>query len=704
MSINRESVIKRLRLYTLAGLVILTSSVARSELSTGAELENCLGRTTEVHTVVVAAPAVRSTTYSRFRAYLATLQPGVKVTPGKGPHLLVAAIELGAVPGLKNSGGKPLSLSAGGVGSVITDWTNAYPDMLAEQGGKIEFMGVLMKNMSTEGMTEQMGADGQPLKMKVTVEGHTWYVGIYKYLAPNGAEYTFLENPEFHQRFNAMPAKGKSIYDMEGLDPKNPQDQLQIQRIYSAINQAGAQYAAMSKIDVLMPQDSHFAPMSFYTTQHYGLKPLSNKDTVHNEVYVNAFYAGGVQYDVTRSILNVTPTQMNDYFMHGDQSVMAAAAIRTAEKEDIFTGYSVSTGTATDLNANGLQKTYPPIDIFGRLAHLTNFLGKENRPENTEALKPATAEELATEGIADSGLIALFKKGLNYGKPGQTPAAILNVMKAAKAGIQRHYHMTEDPNKPLFLSFARLVHQKGMTFALQNVKHILQQGGQVIIGGPAGDEIGESERVFAVQIKQELEAAYAHDKRQPNPNDFVFIDGRVQGRIKALLLTATDAFLVPSRNAPCELTDVETAAFGGQPVVHAIGGLTKVVTAEKYGPVDPDNQGWELGQAIDRVMNNYRGNRKQFDQNRLKGMKQDFSAENHYERFMLIQRIEAYGKMIRDLDQQISQRTVTEAQAQRLLQQDILTEHKGDVPDLIAALKMLNNDRRTPLIKWLIGT
>jgi glycogen synthase len=448
-----------------------------------------------------------------------------------------------------------------------------------------------------------------------------------------------------------------------------------------------------------VPHDSHLSPASFYIEKRTRARPISLKPLVHNEGYIGNFDLKHSDWNQIKGIWNLKHHEMEEYFMQGDQLVMLAPAVRVAEQGEILSALSVSTGTAKSINGQAGKLRAPlGIDFFDRVAGLDNFLGNESRPHMSALLKKGTEAELHEEGIVHPEVIRQFKEhGFSFTENGED-AVVLAEKARAKKALQLNFGMEVDPNKPLFVSFARLVHQKGMEFVAHNVEHILNRGGQILVGGPVGDAVGAVERELFLKIKDRL-------IREGNPNarNFVFIDGAVRGRSKGLALAGSDFFLIPSRYEPCGLTDCEALFNGTIPIAHHTGGLDKGRETILYRPLHPDDQGWQLGQAINEGFDRY-SNQKTFQESQIRAMKEDFSPEKNFSTFLSHQRLEVFGKIIRELDASVSASRLTQEEARQILKQEVLDSHRSDHDDWIRALKMIHPSRRTPLMDWLIST
>jgi glycosyltransferase involved in cell wall biosynthesis len=684
-----------MRLKSSLKTVFGTFIVLMSLTPTAHAASPCPSHTSLLIKLVPRSPAQNqlSAEFERLEKTLNHLTEDGSVSSGEGSKVVMAAIELGNIKGLKNLAGKPLNLSAGGVSAVMNDIAEYYPKLLAGQkNGKLTIVGVLMDGMDKTQMVHARN-------IKINVEGNLWDVGVYEYQSPQGAKYVFLENPSFN-RFTAMPdaaVKEQSVYTMRGLEKGSPKDKLEEQKIWSAINQSVAEVTEHERADIYVPHDSHMSPASFYIHRNQKIAPISVKPLIHNEGYVGNYTVQNNSWDQVKKIWNLKDHEMNDYFMHGDQLIMMAPAVRVAERNEVYTGLSVSKGTADGINGAGKARIKTQIEFFDRVGELTNGLGDESRPHLTQLLKKGTPEEIAADGIKNPKVAKKFaNEGYSFTEKGSSKQ-ILAEKAESKEAFQLEMGLEVDPKKPLYVSFARLVHQKGMGFVAENVEHILASGGQIVVGGPVGDAIGAADAELFRQIKAKLLA-----EGNANARNFVFIDGPVKGRVKGLMLAGGDFFLIPSRYEPCGLTDCEALFNGTIPIAHDVGGLNKGEQTILYRAGNVDAQGWELGQAINESFQRYQ-DQPTFQKSQIAAMAQDFSLEKNFSKFLSNQRIEVYGKMLREIQGLADAGTISQTQAIQLIQEKIVQNHASDVPALRSALKMMHPSRRNAMMEWIIA-
>ena len=120
--------------------------------------------------------------------------PGLESHEKSRPvKLMMAAIEVGQVPGLKNSAGGALNISAGGVGTVMTDLTHEYPKFLKQMnGGELSVVGLLMDGIDRTGLKHLYN-------VKTKIDGADWDIGVFEHVSPSGTRYLFIDNPSFQR-------------------------------------------------------------------------------------------------------------------------------------------------------------------------------------------------------------------------------------------------------------------------------------------------------------------------------------------------------------------------------------------------------------------------------------------------------------------------------------------------------------------------
>ncbi len=153
----------------------------------------------------------------------------------------------------------------------------------------------------------------------------------------------------------------------------------------------------------------------------------------------------------------------------------------------------------------------------------------------------------------------------------QNAAELAEVKKAARHLLFSDARMksVKDKGQTLHLAWGRLVAQKGFHIVAEEVEHITQRRGEVLIviaTAPANDREG----LYLEQRFTEMAEQY--------PN-FVFVNAYDPDLVR-LARVAADLVLLTSKYEPCGLTDVEAYWSGTLCVVHKVGGLTKGIWDE----------------------------------------------------------------------------------------------------------------------------
>lgn len=139
------------------------------------------------------------------------------------------------------------------------------------------------------------------------------------------------------------------------------------------------------------------------------------------------------------------------------------------------------------------------------------------------------------------------------------------------AGIHPVGFLNVRPDLPLFTFIGRLNEQKGIGVLLATLRWFLQDSGkgesvcQFLLLGSGGQD--EERELTALARKKE------HRGRVCFLRSF-------HPQLANRIFAAGDFFLIPSRYEPCGLTDFIAQLFGNLPIVHYVGGLTKVVDGE----------------------------------------------------------------------------------------------------------------------------
>ena len=162
------------------------------------------------------------------------------------------------------------------------------------------------------------------------------------------------------------------------------------------------------------------------------------------------------------------------------------------------------------------------------------------------------------------------------------------------AGLEIFGSLDGKTDRPLYTFVGRLTGQKGVDVLSGAVDRYLSNDADVqfLI-------LGQGERVIEEQL---LEIA-----RRPQANGKLCVLIGYNGQAAKYIYACGDFFLVPSQYEPCGLTDLFAQMMGNLPVVHAVGGLIKVlpgVTGYSY----KKHSVADLVAAIAESISDYNGN------------------------------------------------------------------------------------------------
>lgn len=620
---------------------------------------------------------------TQHRELLTQFSRSARKTIGQnGPHIAMAAVALGMVAGLRSTDGKPLNINDEGVSLVVQAQAETFPPLLKRlNGGKLTIIGILMDGIGGDGLT-LIG------NVPAIVEGGKWHIALFEHYDRAGVRYILLDNPAFRRFSIHTSPENPTIYGVRGAD------EAEQNRVWSAVNQGIAATVAHIQADIFLPHDSQVAPSVFYLRKRHKTPIIIAKPIVHHQALVGFFPTSETNYELIRRIWSLDHHEMQEYFMQDGQFSMLAPAVRLAEQNELSTALAVSDGNAETINKGQGNA----IDFFGRVEGLTIGLRETSRPQHFPFLKKTSdSQMLHRVGINHPEVIAHFRlQGYTFAEAGEKSEQILAGKARAKRALQLNFGMPLEPDKPFFVAFSQLIYVKGMIFVMQNIRHILDKGGQIIVGGPVGDNIGMMERDALWNMKNTL-----RDEGHPHVDSFVFVDGAISGQLRALMLAGSDFFLLPSRGEAGVLSDSEALYMGSIPVAHNVGGVGKGVNSIIYGPVDPNNQGWELGQAIDRSFSLYK-NRIGFKKRQLYAMKEVHSWEGTFEKLIQVYRMETIYQYIKMLDKAQSRGQIPLEGAKFLLDDFLVEVEATDLALLFSQLDRLDRRRRGVMINHVL--
>ncbi|MDY0350611.1 MAG: glycogen/starch synthase [Desulfobulbaceae bacterium] len=157
------------------------------------------------------------------------------------------------------------------------------------------------------------------------------------------------------------------------------------------------------------------------------------------------------------------------------------------------------------------------------------------------------------------------------------------------------------PDQPLLTFIGRLTSQKGVDLLIDTMEQLLvdDKNFQLLVLGSGGREF--EERLAALTGGKEFSGRVC------------FLKGYDQD-LALQVYAAGDFLLIPSQYEPCGLTDYIAQLLGSLPIVHAVGGLVKVIDGQT-GFTYADHTVEAMIEAVRRALSLYRK-----DPDRIKAM------------------------------------------------------------------------------------
>lgn len=136
-----------------------------------------------------------------------------------------------------------------------------------------------------------------------------------------------------------------------------------------------------------------------------------------------------------------------------------------------------------------------------------------------------------------------------------------------KAVLQKEVGLEENPNVPLIGMVCRLTEQKGFSYLIPILGHLMHHNVQVLIIGTGDPALCDA----------------LHHFNHHTGNKFIFRE-EFSNRLAHLLEAGSDYFLMPSLFEPCGLNQMYSLAYGTLPIVRAVGGLRDTVVDVEENP------------------------------------------------------------------------------------------------------------------------
>lgn len=186
--------------------------------------------------------------------------------------------------------------------------------------------------------------------------------------------------------------------------------------------------------------------------------------------------------------------------------------------------------------------------------------------------------------------------------------------------LRKELNLALATDKPLVVSIARLVQQKGVDLIKYAISCAHAKGMQFVILGTAPDPAIHYDFV-------NLAKKYEHD---PDVRIILVQEEKLAHKLYA----ASEMFLMPSLFEPCGLTQLIALKYGSIPIVRKTGGLVDTVfdvdySGKKFTETNgfcfehPDQAG--LDSALDRALDLWKQDHKQWKKLMIQAMNGDFS-------------------------------------------------------------------------------
>ncbi len=636
----------------------------------------------------------KALTNNKFKENLGTYYPHVEklLKIDKEPHVLMGSMEFGKI----KLGEEIVANQVGGLGVVINDMINSFPEFLKARGnGKASFVFPGAKEIPHgEAVTE----------FAIKMGEKTEIVKVEKFTQPNGAEIYFFRNPVFEAR--SVQAKPSGIYQAAEGQQFSARPEWEDAYFYGLFNKSIENLHNHIGSNIYHGHDHHTA----LAAQLIGSDTPATV-TIHNaglgyegrswakefgpgrkpsEVYPQGIPNGPKEdMDQLLSYYGIDfDTYMKYYEERGD--FVSLNATKFVGEENLIAGSPVSLGYTDELkmDINELFQTVKdergssplkPNDIYrpnggrdlGNLVGVQNGLGYNKHASINPELARRTPVELESlhEAISDPKVKELWSsQDLNFGKNLDTAQGrqLVQEKKAIlKEMLQRTAGLDVDPNKPMFTLVSRIVDQKNVDVFANNVRHIVENGGQVVIAGLPGDDAGKA----VAQLLEQL-----HNESPLLKKNFKYFNTFANNGLGTLIQGGGDYFVITSKFEPSGLTDIESAWLGNIPLTRNTGGLGKVKNSITYKWADTSDLAGEikaLESSIDEAISLYKNDPVKFNETRIAGMQEDFSWDISYSRYFENYRTAGLFKLIKNLGDDVSSGAIKLEAAQSISKQVI---------------------------------
>ncbi len=595
----------------------------------------------------------------------------------KRPNILMSAMEFGTLF-IK---GEPITAKVGGLAVVINDMIHNFPKLLkAKRNGNISFA-----FMAYDGIPECSYVKSFEFWVGHRLEK----VEVYRYQHELGATIYFVDHPLFKRR--TLRDSNRNLYNPYPGESYTGRQEWEEAFELGLFNRSVAAIQQMVGANIYHAHDYHTGLAAVHMDKSVAVSlTIHNAGPGYQGVYWVKDFGGNRQADprfpfgipggdwrANDHLLAILGVSFENYmkYFEDNGTFNSLKVIRYIEDHNLISGIPVSSGYAKELKRSVgelgdeiyRQKNCAPKDWnniyipndgkeMGLLMGIENGLSDKVHAKNHPFLKKKKEVELANIHplVSDLNDRRAWLSGLNFGDDLLSPMGIerTHQMKAKlKEMLQRNAGLEIAPEKPIFVLISRLVSQKNVSILAENIKHIVYLGGQVVIGGQPGDEEGYS---VASQIH--------HIEHSPECRGQVrFFNEFINKEMAALIQGGGDFFVITSKFEPCGLTDIEAAWLGTVPVCRRTGGLGKVKSGIYYDWADSSDYWGEvyaLRSVLDQAIHKFKFSHQDFLEQRIEGMREDFSWDKAFSRYFENYRTAACFKLVNHMNALVEQRQV----------------------------------------------
>lgn len=156
------------------------------------------------------------------------------------------------------------------------------------------------------------------------------------------------------------------------------------------------------------------------------------------------------------------------------------------------------------------------------------------------------------------------------------------------ARLRRQFDLSQSSG-PLFAIVSRLVHQKGIDLSIEAARHIVDQGGQIVVTGQGEKALEQRVEDLSRRYPGQVSAHIGFDDEEAR-----------------LMFAGSDFLLMPSRFEPCGLSQMYAQSSAALPIASRTGGLVDTIDDGRSGFLLPALNANAFGRTIARALNAFR--------------------------------------------------------------------------------------------------